>query len=367
MDVRKENSVRGEDRTGRHGPVEAQPAHTRQPQGATDPLVRFVRTKGPPVTGRHRDKSERIAETVSDLEVACEEAFSLARRTERGHQARWVADLARACSFFLRKMVIGDRNDPATRLLDAPVVRMFGLGFAKLRPIPPPERRTMEVGMSMPGGVMRIQKLNEATGNPEATEWWPMAPHTLRIAIEWPLPGAASWTSTPTEGQPWMLAPEELFTLDSQADLDCNRWLGQQLVMFDDHGITLKDVIRTVVTYEGAHAINASRLLKTESERFKGPCCDPEWHILDNITVFGMKYTHIVVIECALYLYEMLMDRGHVARLGDEEWRLRPSFVTLDADGFFSARQDWLVFAGGLIPAMGTAERKTTHRIRAVR
>ena len=323
-------------------------------------------TKGTPVTGRHRDKSERIAETVSDLELACEGAFSLARRTERGDRLRWVVALARACSIFLRKMVIGDRNDPATRLLDGPVVRRFGVGFAKLRPVPPSERRTMEVGISTTGGMIQLQKLDEATGSPEAAEWWPIAPQTLRIAIAWPLPGAAGWTSPPTADRPWTLAPEELFALDSQADLDCSGWLGQQLVMFDHRGITLKDVIRTVATYEGAHAINVSRLLKTESGPLKGPCRNPERHILDNITVFGMKYTHIVVIACALYLYEMLVDRGHVAHLGDKEWRLRPSFITLDEDSFFSAKQDRLGFAGGLMLQIGTPGRRISHRIRAV-
>ena len=72
-----------------------------------------------------------------------------------------------------------------------------------------------------------------------------------------------------------------------------------------------------------------------------------------------------MVIECALYLYEMLADGGHIERLGDEKWRLRPSFVTLEEDGFFSEKLDWLGFAGGLILAIGPAERSITHRIRA--
>ena len=66
-----------------------------------------MKTKGPPVTGRHRQTS---AETVWD-QLACEGA-SLARRTAR--TIRWGAALARACSVFLRKMVIGDRR-PRTR------------------------------------------------------------------------------------------------------------------------------------------------------------------------------------------------------------------------------------------------------------
>ena len=79
-----------------------------------------------------------------------------------------------------------------------------------------------------------------------------------------------------------------------------------------------------------------------------------------------MKYTHIVVIECALYLYEMLADGGHIERLAGEKWRPGLSFVTLDEAGFFSTKQDWLAFAGGLILSFGTVERLITHKIRAV-
>ena len=261
--------------------------------------------------------------------------------------------------------MIGDRNGPATRLLDDSVVRAFSVGFAKLRKIPA-QRRILEVGMSMAGGMVSVRKLNEATGSPEGTVSLPMPAQRLSIAIEWPLPGTASWTETPTGDRPWTIAPGELFQLEGKEELDCSGWLGQQLVMFDQRGITLKDVIRTVATYEGAHSINVSRLLQEEGKPAKGPFLHPERHILDNVTVFGMKYTHIVVIECALYLYEMLADGGHIERLGDEEWRLRPSFVTLEEDGFFSAKQGWLGFSGGLILAMGTAERSITHRIRAV-
>ena len=354
-----------EDRAGRDDRVDESMMDAPQSQGGTAGLVQFVRTKGTQVAGRHRDKPERIAETVRDLELACEGAFSLARRTAPRDRGQWSAPLARACSVFLRKMVIGDRNDSATRLLDDSVVLMFGIDFDKLRRIPA-ERRTLNVGMSMQGGTVAMQKLDEATGRREATVSLSIAPHTLSIAIEWPLPGAASWTAPPTEDRPWTMAPGELFELEGEERLDCSGWLGQQLVMFDQRGITLKDVIRTVATYEGAHSINVSRLLQAEGKQTKGPFRNPERHILDNVTVFGMKYTHIVVIECALYLYEMLADGEHIKRLGGKEWRLRPSFVTLEKNEFFSAKLDWLGFAGGLILSIGTAERSITHRIRAV-
>ena len=164
-----------------------------QSQAGSDGLVQFVGTKGTQVAGRRRDKAERIAETVCDLELACEGAFSLTQRTARSDRGRRGAALARACSVFLRKMVIGDWNDPSTRLLDDSVVRTFGIGFDRLRRITG-ERRTIEVGMSFQGGIIEAQKLDEATGRPEATVSLPIAPHALRITVEWPLPGAPSLT-----------------------------------------------------------------------------------------------------------------------------------------------------------------------------
>ena len=355
-----------EDPTGRDDRDDESMIGTPQSPGRTDSLVKFVTTTGTQVAGRHRDKGERIKETVRDLELACEGAFSLAGRTAPRDRVRWCAPLARACSVFLRKMVIGDRNDSATRLLDDSVARTFGLEFDRLRRMPA-ERRTLNVGMSTQGGVVAMQKLDEATGRPEATVSLPIPPHKLSIAIEWPLPGATSWTAPPTVNQPWTMAPGELFELEGEEKLDCNGWLGQQLVMFDQRGITLKDVIRTVATYEGAHSINVSRLLQEEGKQVRGPFRNPERHILDNVTVFGMKYTHIVVIECALYLYEMLADGGHIERLSGKEWRLRPSFVTTEKDEFFSAKLDWLDFTGGMIPSIGTGEHSIRHSIRAVR
>ena len=354
-----------EDKAGRNEPAEEAATGACQSRPGSGDLVQFVSTKGTQVAGKHRDKAERIAETVCDLELTFEGAFSLTQQTARRDRGRWTAALARACSVFLRKMVIGDWNNPSTRLLDDSVVRRFGIGFDRLRRIPT-ERRTIEICRSFPGGMMELEKLNEATGCPEATVSLPIAPHSLRIAIQWPLPGAAGWTVAPTEHRCWRMAPGELFDLEGKEKLDCSGWLGQQLVIFDRRGITLKDVIRTVATFEGAHSINVSRLLQAGDKKATGPFKNPERHILDNVTVFGMKYTHIVVIECALYVYEMLADGGHVERQGDKERRFRPSFVALDGAGFFSAKQDWLGFAGGLILAIGTAERSIAHRIRPV-
>ena len=33
--------------------------------------------------------------------------------------------------------------------------------------------------------------------------------------------------------------------------MDCDHWLGQQVVRFDNRGISLREIIQTVVNYEG--------------------------------------------------------------------------------------------------------------------
>ena len=331
--------------------------------GRRQKLVQFVSTKGTPVSGRYRGKRERIAESVADLRLACEGAFSLCEQTDQRDRGQWLAALARACSVFLRKMVIGDRDDPGTRLLDDDVIRGSGIKLHKLRRISMP-RRELEVEQTLERGAVVVQKLDEITGSPEATEILQMGRQTLKIVVEWPLPGAAGWTDVPTPEVPWTMAPEELFELGGTEMPDCDAWLGQQLVLFDRRGITLKDVIRMVATFEGAHSINVSRLLQPQDEQSRGPFRYRERHILDNVTVFGVKYTHMVVVETALYLYERLVDVGHVER-PEKEWRMRASFVAAEGEGFFESAE-WLGFAGGLILSLGGREQSISHRIRAV-
>ena len=332
--------------------------------GRTKGLVQFVKTKGTPVAGRQRDKSERIAESVADLRLACEGAVSLSVQADQRGRSQWLAALARACSVFLRKLVIGDRDDPVTRLLDDEVIQASGMEFHKIRSISG-IRREFEVVQSLVRGTLVVQKLDERTGSPEATETVRIGRQTLKIVIEWPLPGAASWTEVPAPNGPWTMAPDELFDLGGTETLDCGAWLGQQLVMFDRRGITLKEVIRMVATFEGAHSINVSRLLQPKGEKSRGPFRYPERHILDNVTVFGVKYTHMIVIETALYLYEQLVGLGQVEQPGDE-WRTRASFVAAEAEGFFEATPEWLGFAGGLILSLGGGGQSISHRIRAV-
>lgn len=224
-------------------------ADTRE-KNSVDPQVEFVRTKGSPITGRHKEKRERITEALCDLQLAIDGLrIRLSQSDDMSQLQQSCAALARACSIFLRKMVIGDRNRREMRLLDDEVLRSLDFGFDGLLKISPNRRRTLRIYRSF-SGIVQMTKLDESSLVPEAVYRFPVAPHELKISIEWPLPGTFGWTETPTEKKPWEVSAEELFDTGSTRTLTCDEWLGQQLVMFDNRGISLKDVISTVVTYD---------------------------------------------------------------------------------------------------------------------
>ena len=80
-------------------------------------------------------------------------------------------------------------------------------------------------------------------------------------------------------------------------------------MMFDNRGITLKDVIRVTVNTEAAHSPPLERLMIPEGEEDKARfrvVKDSEIHILSHITVCGVRYSHAIVIQAALHLYQKL-------------------------------------------------------------
>ena len=329
-------------------------------------LIQFISDSGSQVTGRHKEKGERIHDTLCDLHLALDGvAAQLARSEQFEHLEQSAAALARACSIFLRKMVLGDRNVRATRLLDDDVCRSLELAFSRLRRIPG-NRGQFIIEWGITGGRFRLDTLDEDTLVTKSVQEIAITPLRLELCIEWPLPGSASWTETPTRDAPWKVRPEELFNTES-SELSCDAWLGQQLVMFDQRGISLKDAIRTIANYEGAHASNVSRLLRTENERDTDPSRNPELHILNNIKIHGLKFNHIVVIETALYLYRKLIDHVGIA-----EPKGGIVFPTLclwreSADDIFSAANNFLAYDGGVILSFGEEPLTILHRIRPVR
>ena len=333
----------------------------RKRAGSESP-IEFVKTRGSQVAGRYKDKKERITEAMSDLQLAIAGLSTKLTQPEQLDQlSHSGAAFARACSIFLRKMVIGDRNKSGTRLLDHEISRSLALRFHRLKKVSP-NRKSLDIVRNFNGGIVRFEKLDE----PQSVSNMPIAPLQLKISVEWPLPGTISWTETPTKQNSWEAKPEELFDIHSSDTFNCDEWLGQQLVMFDNRGITLRDVIRTVVTYEGAHSINVSRLLQVENEENSKPAKNPELHILNNIKILGVKYTHVIVIESALYLYEKLIKNTAVERPKGEAYPVKLCFFTCLSEDAFSNHLNWLAYDGGIILSFGNKEELISHKIRAV-
>ena len=132
------------------------------------------------------------------------------------------------------------------------ICRTAGLGFDRFRRISGDRRILTLVPVNSSGGYVKFTKLDEETGEPEAVHIMPMGPQRLSIAVEWPLSGMADWLSQPTPENAWKIRPEGLFESQSSPSPDCDAWLGQQLVIFNNRGITLKDVIRVMANTEAA-------------------------------------------------------------------------------------------------------------------
>lgn len=102
------------------------------------------------VGARYRDKPERIAESLTDLQVAMRGLGPQAGSEQPG-TAQGLAAFARLCSVFLRKLVIGDRSGRDSRLLDKTVMGSlkfrFQPGGGFRRSIAAPSRQD---GLSVP-------------------------------------------------------------------------------------------------------------------------------------------------------------------------------------------------------------------------
>ena len=108
--------------------------------------------------------------------------------------------------------------------------------------------------------------------------------------------------------------PDQLFRADREPDMSCDEWLGQQVVLFDRNGISLREIIRTVVTFEGAHSINTSRLSTIEGRETVLGGSEASATHPERRNLFGIRYAHLIVIESAMYLYDTLLDQDSIVR-----------------------------------------------------
>ena len=346
--------------------------------GSEDPddgWVRWKRTKGSLIGGIGKEKTARITDAMADLQLGIDGLRG--QLSEVGGGGRWspmdegdrwtqgLASFARTCSVFLRKTVLGDHGRRETRLLDDRVLGSIELGLDRLRRIPRERRREIEVGLGIAGGGLELTKLDDETLAPGAIHRVGAGPQGVTLFIEWPLPGAADWTGVPSDEAPWPVHPDQLFRGSKGSGLSCDEWLGQQVVLFDGRGISLKKMIQTVVNFEAAHSIDVGRLATVEGEEASKAAKDPAPHILNAVSFYGIRYAHLVVIESALYLYGQLLDTDSIERPSGDIYMVTPG-VTCSPEQAESSRPDWARFRGTVMISFSGASRAIRHHIRGV-
>ena len=318
----------------------------------------FVPTQGVTIAPNPaRDQPTRILETMVDLQVAIEGCIAL----QSSHtQSDTISALARACSIFLRKLALGDRGDRRTRLLSDDICKEANLRFARISKIPK-DRRTLTFSRDFTF-AMQATKVDE----PDAGKIYVSKPSRQQLVfnIHWPLLGMAEWVDQPTYDKPWVIDSQSLFDLAATRFLDCDAWLGQQLVILNSRGISLRKVLEITANTEGAHSPPMDRLMKPAGQddvRDK-MIADSDAHILSTLLVCNVHYHHAIVIEAALYLYRQLAQNKFFERpAGDLNL---PSFCFVP-EGVFSPGQKWLGFAGGLI--LSHRGQRITYSVRAPR
>ena len=328
--------------------------------------MRFVSTRGPRIMGPHKEKKERITEALTDLQLVIAGIADAGEGPHDGQgMAQATAALARTCSVFLRKLVLGEPRNPQARLLDDEVLASLDMRLPPLRKIPAAGRQTLETGSSVDRALFLATRLDDTTREPVerygavgGTQGW-------RIVVDWPLPGMADWIGVPSKGNRWRMSAEQLFDTNSDRGMRCSDWLAQQVVMFDQRGIALHELIRVVANYDGAHAVSVGRLSVVEGESPSKAAEEPDIHILRNITFFGVGYAELVVVEAAMYLFERLMDETSIVRPRGDCCVVKPEFEC-SADQAVSPKPVWLGFRGGTMVSLSARPGIVRHKVRAV-
>ena len=329
--------------------------------------VRFVPSKGSVIGGMQKEKTMRITDAMADLQLGIDGLRSrLADGCDGNQWAQALDAFARTCSVFLRKTVLGNRDMRETRLLDDRILGTIGLRFDRLRKIPRDRRREIEVGFGIDRGYLQLTKLDDETREPQGTHRLRAGPQGIKLSIAWPLPGAADWIGVPSEEAQWPVSSDQLFQTSAGCGLSCDEWLGQQVVLFDGKGISLKEMIRTVVNFDGAHSIDVSRLSVVQGESASKAARNPAPHILNAVTVCGIRYAHLITIESALYLYEKLLDESSIKRPSGDIYTIKPG-VACSPDQAESPRPDWVAFRGTMMISFTDVPKVVRHKIKAVK
>ncbi len=337
----------------------------REKRGSGDQRVRLVPSKGSLIGGVSKQKTARITDAMTDLQLGIDGLRS--RQPQAEDSKQWgpaLAAFARTSSVFLRKTVLGNHNRRETRLLDDDVLKSTNLQFDRLRKIPRNKRREIEVGFGLDSVEVQITKLDDETREPVNSYRFRGGPQELKLSIEWPILGAADWTGVPSKEAPWRISLDQLFCTSAASGLSCDQWLAQQVVLFDGKGISLKEMIRTVANFEAAHAIDVGRLAVVEGEAPSSAAKYPAPHILNAVSLCGVRYAHLVVIECAVYLFEKLLDQSSIERPSGEIYRVTPA-VACPPEQAESSQPNWVQFQGGMMVSFSDVPKVIRHKIRA--
>ena len=320
--------------------------------------MKFVKTVGSTTTLRHKDKIDRLQAAMTDLQVTIR-GCNLADPKQTSQFQQSVESLARSSAMFLRKTVIGDRGDRRTRLLDDETCQSIGHRFNRLRP-PEGERDNFEVvAVDIRSGFVEIVPVDEVAKSHGGPYLMPFGPQRLTISVEWPLPGTLGWSGQPTDSEPWQIRSSTLFDTQRTPSLDCDGWLSQQLVIVNDTGVSLGEVIRLTANTEAAHAPYLARMMTSDPKKEPHLLKNIEAKILSGLLIAGVYYHHIVVIESALHLYQSLDDNDLIKRPAGD--RLVPILCLAP---YVSSIKECMTFDGGLAISFATRGQAISYRIR---
>ena len=179
--------------------------------------------------------------------------------------------------------MLGDRGDRRTRLLSDDICEEANLRFRRVRKVPK-DRRTLTVSRDFIF-AMQMTKVDE----PDAGKTYVSKPsrQQLAITIYWPLSGMAEWVDQLTGDNPWVIHSKNLSDLAATLTLDCDAWLGQQLVLLNSQGVSLRKILEITANTEEAHSPPTDRLTKVvgrEDVRDK-MIADSDAHVLSNLLV----------------------------------------------------------------------------------
>lgn len=179
------------------------------------------------------------------------------------------------------------------------------------------------------------------------------------------MPGVADWTGKPTRTALWRVQPDQLFEQQSKTGLNCDDWLAQQVVLFDGRPISLKKIIQTVANYDGAHSVDVGRLATPEGHNPSKAAREPAPNILNAITIFGLRFLNLIVIEAALYLYQKLLDLDSLKHPQGKIGSFSLGFAC-EPEQAESLRPDWLRFQGTMMISFSGIPNQITHEIKAI-